>query len=82
MYYFVNSVGGYDIEYQYDAGWWNVSVRGIDGCYTQGKTIEEANHRILDLFSLFDIDIVKDFEVAQKECMEKNKDLFDLWDSI
>jgi predicted RNase H-like HicB family nuclease len=37
----------YTVEYERDeSGWWVASVPEIDGCHTQGRTIEQARERI------------------------------------
>lgn len=44
----------YHVVYERDAsGWWVASVRGVRGCHTQGRTIEEARRRIAEALELF-----------------------------
>ena len=43
------------VVYERDAaGWWVASVRGIRGCHTQGRTVDEARRRIAEALELFD----------------------------
>jgi len=50
---------GYVIRYEQDAeGWWVAEIRGVPGCYTQGRTIEQARSRIVEALSaLLDTDV-------------------------
>ena len=50
---------GYVIRYELDAeGWWVAEIRGVPGCYTQGRTIEQARARIVEaLAALLDADV-------------------------
>ena len=34
-------------------GWWVVHVEGVQGCYTQAKTIAQGKERIREALSLF-----------------------------
>jgi predicted RNase H-like HicB family nuclease len=44
----------YQVLYERDAsGWWVASVRGVRGCHTQGRTVEEARRRIGEALELF-----------------------------
>ena len=44
----------YTVEYERDeSGWWVASVKGVRGCHTQGRTIDEARRRIREALSLF-----------------------------
>jgi predicted RNase H-like HicB family nuclease len=44
----------YRVAYERDeSGWWVASVRGVRGCHTQGRTIDEARRRILEAMELF-----------------------------
>ena len=37
----------YHVTYERDeSGWWVASVRGLRGCHTQGRTVDEARRRI------------------------------------
>lgn len=43
------------VVYERDAaGWWVASVRGVRGCHTQGRTVDEARRRIAEALELFD----------------------------
>lgn len=44
----------YRVAYERDeSGWWVASVRGVRGCHTQGRTVEEARRRIAEALTLF-----------------------------
>lgn len=44
----------YHVTYERDeSGWWVASVRGLRGCHTQGRTVEEARRRIVEAMGLF-----------------------------
>jgi predicted RNase H-like HicB family nuclease len=44
----------YHVTYERDeSGWWVASVRGLRGCHTQGRTVDEARRRIVDAMELF-----------------------------
>jgi predicted RNase H-like HicB family nuclease len=48
------AVKTYRVAYERDeSGWWVASVRGVRGCHTQGRTIDEARRRILEAMELF-----------------------------
>lgn len=52
----------YTVVYRRDEdGWWAASVRGVRGCRTQGRTIEQARERVREALSLF----VEDAESAE-----------------
>ena len=36
-----------------ESGWWQAAVPGVQGCHTQGRTIEEARRRIREALELF-----------------------------
>ena len=39
----------YKIAFERDqSGWWVASVRGLRGCHTQGRTVDEARRRIVE----------------------------------
>jgi predicted RNase H-like HicB family nuclease len=43
----------FTVDYERDAdGWWVASVRGLKGCHTQGRTIEQARERIREALAL------------------------------
>jgi len=44
----------YTVKYERDeTGWWVATVKGISGCHTQGKTIDQARRRIREALGLF-----------------------------
>ena len=44
----------YRVLYERDeSGWWMASVRGVRGCHTQGRTVDEARRRIREALELF-----------------------------
>ena len=44
----------YHVAYQRDeAGYWLASVRGVRGCHTQGRTVDEARRRIREALTLY-----------------------------
>jgi len=44
----------YRVAYERDeSGWWVASVRGVRGCHTQGRTVDEARRRIVEALALF-----------------------------
>jgi predicted RNase H-like HicB family nuclease len=44
----------YRVAYKRDAlGWWMATVRGVRGCHTQGRTVDEARRRIREALELF-----------------------------
>jgi len=44
----------YRVVYERDeSGWWVASVRGVRGCHTQGRTVDEARRRIVEAMQLF-----------------------------
>ena len=48
------AVKTYRVTYERDeSGWWVASVRGVRGCHTQGRTVDEARHRIVEALGLF-----------------------------
>jgi predicted RNase H-like HicB family nuclease len=48
------TVKTYHVTYERDeSGWWVASVRGLRGCHTQGRTVEEARRRIVEAMELF-----------------------------
>lgn len=47
-------VKSYHVTYERDeSGWWVASVRGLRGCHTQGRTVDEARRRIIEAMELF-----------------------------
>ncbi len=52
----------YHVTYKRDsAGWWVAAVRGVRGCHTQGRTVDEARRRIREALALY----VKDAASAE-----------------
>lgn len=48
------TVKTYRVAYERDeSGWWVASVRGVRGCHTQGRTVDEARRRIVEAMELF-----------------------------
>ena len=48
------AVKTYHVMYERDeSGWWVASVRGLRGCHTQGRTVDEARRRIVEAMELF-----------------------------
>jgi predicted RNase H-like HicB family nuclease len=48
------AVKNYRVSYERDeSGWWVASVRGVRGCHTQGRTVDEARRRIVEALELF-----------------------------
>jgi predicted RNase H-like HicB family nuclease len=44
----------YRVAYERDeSGWWVAFVRGVRGCHTQGRTVDEARRRIVEAMELF-----------------------------
>ena len=44
----------YRVAYERDeSGWWVASVRGVRGCHTQGRTVDEARRRIREALKPF-----------------------------
>lgn len=55
------TTGTYTVIYERDErGWWVASVRGVRGCHTQGRTLEQARRRVREALGLF----VKDADTA------------------
>ncbi len=52
----------YVIKYERDdTGWWVATAKGVRGCHTQGRTIDQARQRIREALALF----VDDSESAE-----------------
>lgn len=48
------AVKNYRVVYERDeSGWWVATVRGVRGCHTQGRTVDEARRRIVEAMELF-----------------------------
>jgi predicted RNase H-like HicB family nuclease len=48
------AVKSYRVAYERDeSGWWVATVRGVRGCHTQGRTVDEAQRRIREALGLF-----------------------------
>ncbi len=49
-----DTVKTYHVTYERDeSGWWVATVRGLRGCHTQGRTVDEARRRIVEAMELF-----------------------------
>ena len=47
------AVKSYRVAYERDkSGWWIATVRGVRGCHTQGRTVDEARRRIREALGL------------------------------
>src|SRR2546429_5938015 len=47
-------MSAYHVTYERDeSGWWVATVRGVRGCHTQGRTVDEARRRIREALELF-----------------------------
>jgi len=47
-------INTYNVRYERDdTGWWVASVDGIQGCHTQGRSINQTRKRIREALSLF-----------------------------
>ena len=46
-------------------GWYIASVPNIPGCYTQGKTLEEAKQRIHEVVEMYNDEILADLPSTQ-----------------
>lgn len=44
----------YTISFEFDGEWWVADVMNLSGCHTQGKTFNEARHRIWDAIVMFE----------------------------
>ncbi len=54
------AVKRYRVTYERDeSGWWVATVRGVRGCHTQGRTVDEARRRIREALELFVDDAVR-----------------------
>ena len=48
------AVKSYRVAYERDeSGWWVATVRGVPGCHTQGRTVDEARRRIQEALEVF-----------------------------
>jgi predicted RNase H-like HicB family nuclease len=48
------ALASYVVRYELDQdGWWFTSIPEIQGCHTQGKTIDQARERIRDCLGLY-----------------------------
>jgi predicted RNase H-like HicB family nuclease len=44
----------YRVRYTRDeSGWWQAAIPAVQGCHTQGRTIQEARRRIREALALF-----------------------------
>lgn len=47
----------YTVRYERDeTGWWVATAKGVRGCHTQGRTIEEAERRIREALAVSGIE--------------------------
>jgi predicted RNase H-like HicB family nuclease len=61
----------YRVRYTRDeSGWWQASVPDVQGCHTQGRTIEEARRRVREALGLF-IDNASDVTLKDEVQMPK-----------
>jgi len=51
-------------------GWWFTSVKELQGCHTQGKTLEQARNRIEEAIELF-IDDLSSIELVDEVVLPK-----------
>jgi predicted RNase H-like HicB family nuclease len=59
------------VQYTRDkSGWWQAAVPDVQGCHTQGRTIEEARRRIRQALELF-IDNAKNVTLTDDVRMPK-----------
>ena len=50
----VEAVSKYNVLYERGTdGWWTATVRGVRGCHTQGRSIEQAENRIREALGLY-----------------------------
>jgi predicted RNase H-like HicB family nuclease len=50
----VEEMSKYDVVYERGSdGYWTASVKGVRGCHTQGRSIEQAEHRIREALGLY-----------------------------
>jgi len=47
-------------------GWWVVDIEGVQGCHTQGRTIEQGKERIREALSLYIGDAANTVELDVK----------------
>jgi predicted RNase H-like HicB family nuclease len=48
-----------------EAGWWIARVVDVEGCHTQGRTIEQARRRVREALSLFIGDVAERAELRE-----------------
>lgn len=57
----------YFVKYEFDeSNWWFTSIPEVDGCVTEGRTLDEARDRIRECLSLF----VSDREAKEAELVD------------
>jgi predicted RNase H-like HicB family nuclease len=57
----MKSLAKYTVTYERDeSGWWVANVTGLEGCLTQGRTIEQARERIREALQVW-FDLKKPF---------------------
>jgi len=65
------AVKSYRVAYERDeSGWWVATVRGVRGCHTQGRTVDEARRRIREALELFVDDARKAPHRGRREAAE------------
>jgi predicted RNase H-like HicB family nuclease len=52
----LDAVRTYLVTYERDGSMWLARIESLDGCHTQGSTIDEARERIREALGLFDKD--------------------------
>jgi predicted RNase H-like HicB family nuclease len=57
----------YVVDYERDErGLWVAAVRGVPGCHTQGRTIQQGQERIREALSLFIGDTAENVELVRR----------------
>ncbi|MBK6683328.1 MAG: type II toxin-antitoxin system HicB family antitoxin [Deltaproteobacteria bacterium] len=60
----------YNIDYEWDGNWWVASVREVEGCLTQGKSLYQARNRIQEALSGF-VDDAEDATIEHHYQIER-----------
>ena len=61
----------YRVHYTRDeSGWWQAAVPDVQGCHTQGRTIQEARRRVREALALF-VDNAKTAKLKDEVRMPK-----------
>lgn len=62
----------YTVRYERDeTQWWLASVTGVEGCHTQGRTIDQARRRIREALSLF-VDDASEADLVDEIVLPRN----------